>query len=65
MLQLQQENYKLKKLSNSHLLDLSSFNDEKVKFYSGLPNCKVFNDVLKSIKEDHSEEKVLLKFRQI
>ena len=65
MLQLQQENYKLKKLSNSHLLDLSSFNDEKVKVYSGFPNCKVFNVVLESIKEDHSGEKVLSKFRQI
>ena len=65
MLQLQQENYKLKKLSNSHSLGLSSFDDEKVKFYTDLPNCKVFNAVLKSIKEDLTGEKILSKFYQI
>ena len=65
MMQLQQENYKLRRVSNSHLLDWNRFLEEEFKFYTSLQNCKVFNVLLESIKEDHCGEKVLLKFHPI
>ena len=64
-LQIQMDNYKLREITSNNSLELESFDDEKVKYYTGLPNCKVLDVVLEYIKTDLSEIKILSRFHQV
>ena len=64
-LQIQMDNYKLREITSNNSLELESFDDEKVKYYTGLPNRKVLDVVLEYIKTDLSEIKILSRFHQV
>ena len=64
-LQIQMDNYKLRQTARANLLELESFDDEKVKYYTGRPNCKVLDVVLEYVKSDLSEVKTLSRFHQV
>ena len=64
-LQIQMDNYKLREITSNNSLELKSFSDDKVKYYTGLPNRKVLEVLLKYIKNDLSEIKTLSRFHQM
>ena len=64
-LQIQMDNYKLREITSNNSLELESFDDEKVKYYIGFPNRKVFEGVLEYIKTDLSEIMILSRSHQV
>ena len=64
-LQLQMDNYKLRQITSTNSLELKSFDDEKVKYYTGLPNRNVLDVLLEYIKTNLSEVKTLSRSHQV